>query len=150
LTIFAIAIIFALSSYIERLKFCSFAIVNYSRVKILRTLFRANVEILRGDQLKFWKKKFELSYFKLIFVLEQIYFFNISLPATSRCLQHLVVCNISLPATSRCLQHLVACNTSLSATPRCLQHLVACNTSLPATPRCCNQSTSARFILPTY
>jgi hypothetical protein len=52
--------------------------------------------MLRVDQLKFWKKKFELSYFKLIFVLEQIYFFNISLSATSRCLQHLVACNISL------------------------------------------------------
>jgi hypothetical protein len=95
--------------------------------------------MLRVDQLKNWKKKkFELSYFKLIFVLEQIYFFNISsLSATSRrCLQHLVVCNISLSATSRCLQHLVVCNISLSATSHCLQHLVVCNTSLFATPRC--------------
>ncbi len=150
--------------------------------------------------IKILKKKNRIKLCRVIFLLEQIYFFNILLSATSRCLQHLQhlvvcnTCNISLPATpatSRCLQHLVACNTSLPATPRCLQHLVACNQhqlvlSYPHTnstmraagqvrsaqsinissfypthiliPRCerqvrsaqLNQSTSARFILPTY
>jgi hypothetical protein len=79
-----------------------------------------------------------------------------SLSATCRCLQHVVVCNMSLSATSRCLQHLVVCNISLSATSRCLQHLVVCNISLSATSRClqhlvvCNISLSAINISSFY